>query len=64
MKRFLCSFVATMYICSSVAFPVTTLDKTEEYNFAKALQYSLYFYDQEMCGNQLELLFIYRIMQL
>lgn len=31
---------------------IGTIDTSQDYNFAKLLQYSLYFYDANMCGDQ------------
>lgn len=41
--------VQNMFACYSDKKSVS-----DNYNFAKALQYALYFYDEEMCGNQVD----------
>lgn len=41
--------VQNMFACYSDKKSVS-----DDYNFAKALQYALYFYDEEMCGDQVD----------
>lgn len=52
-KRLLASAVSAALLVSSSAFTITptTVSAADNDNYAKLLQYSLYFYDANMCGD-------------
>lgn len=48
-KRLLAGLLGTVMLQTAVSFPTGSAGDVE-YNYAKALQYSIYFYDGNMCG--------------
>ena len=52
-KRLIAGIMSTALLASSVAFTAapTTVVAADNDNYAKLLQYSLYFYDANMCGD-------------
>lgn len=59
LKKLSCTLVGmaatVLYMTSSFEPAEITVSASEDYsNFAKALQYSIYFYDSNMCGNEVE----------
>lgn len=54
MKKSLAFIISAAYAGLLMPFSAFAANSSEEYNFAKALQYSLYFYDEEMCGDQVD----------
>lgn len=63
-KRLLSAAVCAVTAICSVSAPMTAIAETEEdsklidsgldYDFARALQYSIYFYDANMCGTEVD----------
>ena len=57
-RRKIAAVMAVITAAASVPFsssmPVTAAvtDSAGDYNYAKALQYSIYFYDANMCGTE------------
>ena len=52
MKRFFAIVLSMVMVLSSVTiYKLDSKAATVEYNYAKLLQYSLYFYDANMCGS-------------
>lgn len=49
-KRGLCAFLGGIFMISSAFVSPVKVSAEPEYNFAKALQLSLYFYDANKCG--------------
>ncbi len=49
-KRSLCAFLGSIFLMSSALSSPVKVSAEPEYNFAKALQLSLYFYDANKCG--------------
>ena len=59
LKRMSCAITATVTAALCLTVPSANLTQyvsaAEDYeNFAKALQYSQYFYDANMCGTEVE----------
>ncbi len=50
IKRSLTMLLIAIFLISTVLFIPATVNAEPEYNFAKALQLSLYFYDANKCG--------------
>ena len=48
-KRILAGLLGAGMLQAAVSFPTGSAADVE-YNYAKALQYSIYFYDGNMCG--------------
>ena len=59
LKKLSCAVVgaasAVLYMTSPFLMNEISVSAAEDYsNFAKALQYSIYFYDSNMCGEEVE----------